>query len=361
MVGSTPPQYYPYTQPMPAPKKRYELTDHLGNVSTVVTGKLLPMAGGGYQAEVVSAQSYEPFGSLLPGRNYSSDSYRYGFNGMRKDDEMHGATGTSYDFGARLYDPRVGRWLSLDPLAKKYPQWSPYQFVDGNPIRTIDIDGRDIIVLNDREGARGTGHAAVLIGSDETGWTYISKDGDSNGSGYGRSKFVIATFKTVAEFAMSQHNFVLAEGYNSDENGIANPDPVFALDEDGNKIQRFDRATRLFTTQANGFSTDAASIEAASESARSFYCLMQSDCSDVVTAALNAGQDSDGNQLRNGESSKVGPLLPPLGSLIDGYNERPNTKMDKIEKRNAVPALHDRALVPKSKELQSGERGKKKE
>lgn len=150
---------------------------------------------------------YEPFGALLPGRNYSSDSYRFGFNGMRKDEEIHGATGTSYDFGARLYDPRVGKWLSLDPLASKYPLWSPYQFVDGNPVRTIDIDGRDIIVLNDREGARGTGHAAVLIGSDETGWTYISKDGASNGSGYGRSKFVIATFKTVAEFAMSQHNF----------------------------------------------------------------------------------------------------------------------------------------------------------
>src|SRR5690606_6119559 len=39
MVGSTPPQYYPYIQPMHAPLKRYELTDHLGNVSTVVTGK----------------------------------------------------------------------------------------------------------------------------------------------------------------------------------------------------------------------------------------------------------------------------------------------------------------------------------
>src|SRR5688572_14896448 len=68
MVGSTPPQYYPYIQPMHAPLKRYELTDHLGNVNTVVSGKLLLMPGGGFQAEVVSAQGYEAFGSLLPGR-----------------------------------------------------------------------------------------------------------------------------------------------------------------------------------------------------------------------------------------------------------------------------------------------------
>jgi len=61
-------------------------------------------------------QGYEPFGALLPGRNYSSSNYNSGFNGKRKDDEIHGVTGTSYDFGARLLDPRVGRWLNIDPV-----------------------------------------------------------------------------------------------------------------------------------------------------------------------------------------------------------------------------------------------------
>ncbi len=89
---------------------------------------------------------YEPFGSLLPGRNYSSGSYRFGFNGMEKDDEMHGATGTSYDFGARIYDPRVGRWLSLDPLATKYLHLSPYCFVGNSPVQSIDPNGKEIVV-----------------------------------------------------------------------------------------------------------------------------------------------------------------------------------------------------------------------
>ncbi len=124
----------------------YELTDHLGNVCAVVTGRLLDGNGGGTakQAELVSAQGYEPFGSLLPGRNYSSDSYRFGFGGMPKDNEVHGATGTSYDFGARLLDVRIGRWLSLDPLAASYPNLSPYVFVANSPLQFIDPDGRRI-------------------------------------------------------------------------------------------------------------------------------------------------------------------------------------------------------------------------
>ena len=76
-----------YTHPMQAVKEHYELTDHLGNVAAVVTGRLLPVSGSGYQAELVSAQGYEAFGSLLPGRNYSSDAYRFGFNGKENDNE----------------------------------------------------------------------------------------------------------------------------------------------------------------------------------------------------------------------------------------------------------------------------------
>ncbi|MEX2597319.1 MAG: RHS repeat-associated core domain-containing protein, partial [Salibacteraceae bacterium] len=70
-------------------------------------------------------------------------SYAFGFNGMERDDEVKG-TGNSYDFGARIQDPRLGKWLSLDPLASKYPGMSPYNFGANNPIFFIDHDGRDI-------------------------------------------------------------------------------------------------------------------------------------------------------------------------------------------------------------------------
>jgi RHS repeat-associated protein len=66
--------------------------------------------------------------------------YRYGFNSMEKDNEIN-VNGGSYDFGARIYDSRLGRWLSLDPLMKKYVHWSPYSYPVNCPIRIIDIDG----------------------------------------------------------------------------------------------------------------------------------------------------------------------------------------------------------------------------
>ncbi len=123
----------------------YELTDHLGNVCAVVTGRLMDGNGGGTpkQAELVSAQGYEPFGALLPGRNYGSSSYNYGFNGKLKDDEIHGATGTSYDFGARMHDPRIGRFLSIDPRTLECPESSPYTFAANNPIYFIDNQGKN--------------------------------------------------------------------------------------------------------------------------------------------------------------------------------------------------------------------------
>jgi len=76
----------------------------------------------------------------MPGRNYASDEYRFGFNSMEKDDELKGS-GNSYDFGARIYDPRLGRWLSLDPAFQEYPGYSDYNFTLNNPILYVDPTG----------------------------------------------------------------------------------------------------------------------------------------------------------------------------------------------------------------------------
>ena len=62
---------------------------------------------------------------------------------MEKDDEVKG-NDNSYDFGARMYDPRVGRWLSVDPQEAKYTDLSPYNFVANSPLMFIDPDGERI-------------------------------------------------------------------------------------------------------------------------------------------------------------------------------------------------------------------------
>ena len=53
----------------------------------------------------------------MPGRTYNSGNYAYGFNGKRMDNEVSG-TGNQYDYGFRIYDPRLVRFKSVDPLQK---------------------------------------------------------------------------------------------------------------------------------------------------------------------------------------------------------------------------------------------------
>ncbi len=79
---------------------------------------------------------------LMSGRKYTapSSSYRYGFNGKENDNEVKGE-GNQQDYGMRVYDPRLGKFLSVDPLIAKYPWYSPYHFAGNNPIRYIDLDG----------------------------------------------------------------------------------------------------------------------------------------------------------------------------------------------------------------------------
>lgn len=67
-------------------------------------------------------------------------AYRYGFNGQEKDDEVKGSD-NSLDFGARIYDPRVGRFLSIDPKTFDFPANSPYDYAADNPIAFDDNNG----------------------------------------------------------------------------------------------------------------------------------------------------------------------------------------------------------------------------
>jgi RHS repeat-associated protein len=128
--------------------KAYELANHLGNVLTTVSDRRMavPDAGNpslleGYMADVRSVSDYYPFGSLLPGRNYSSDRYRFAFNGKENDNEVYNVTATFQDYGMRAYDLRIGRFPSVDPITAKYPMLTPYQFASNTPIQAVDIDG----------------------------------------------------------------------------------------------------------------------------------------------------------------------------------------------------------------------------
>src|SRR5690242_16829928 len=79
---------------------------------------------------------------LMPGRKYSivNTNYRYGFNGKENDNDIENG---AQDYGMRIYDGRLGRFLSVDPISKKYPELTPYQFASNRPIDGVDLDGAE--------------------------------------------------------------------------------------------------------------------------------------------------------------------------------------------------------------------------
>ncbi|MBK9273433.1 MAG: RHS repeat-associated core domain-containing protein [Flavobacteriales bacterium] len=130
-------------------RRRYELTDHLGNVRAVVGDRKLSdfsldintpvLVPTSFKADVLSYADYDPFGSLLDERH--ALAYRFGFNGKENDNEFFDEPGAIQDYGMRMYDPRIGRFPSVDPIAAQYPELTPYQFASNTPIQATDLDG----------------------------------------------------------------------------------------------------------------------------------------------------------------------------------------------------------------------------
>ncbi len=152
--------------------RTYELSNHLGNVLSVISDKVIPYFEGGgiaeMRADIRVAQDYSPFGVTLDGRNFVVDEkYRYGFQGQEKDDEVKG-DGNSVNYKYRMHDPRIGRFFAVDPLAPKYPHNSPYAFSENKVIAWGELEGLESFYAADGTflGQVG-GNTQVMVVKDE--------------------------------------------------------------------------------------------------------------------------------------------------------------------------------------------------
>jgi len=115
--------------------------DHLGNIRLSYADD----NGDGSIAtnEIREENNYYPFGLKHKGYNSNQNgrNHKYGFGGKEEQDEI----GLAWiDITARNYDPAIGRWMNLDPLAEKYLDVSPFAYVINNPLVFIDPDGMQI-------------------------------------------------------------------------------------------------------------------------------------------------------------------------------------------------------------------------
>jgi RHS repeat-associated protein len=96
-------------------------------------------------------QDYYSFGMLMPGRTYttSGNGYRYGFNGKENDNEVKGQA-NQQDYGMRIYDGRLGKFLSVDPLCASFASLSAYHFSGNMPIWAKDLDGLEAWIATNK-------------------------------------------------------------------------------------------------------------------------------------------------------------------------------------------------------------------
>ena len=84
----------------------------------------------------------------MPGRVWNG-TYRWGYNGKENDNDIYGL-GNAENYGMRESDTRLGRLnFSVDPLTKKYPELTPYQYASNTPIQAIDLDGKEASIVKD--------------------------------------------------------------------------------------------------------------------------------------------------------------------------------------------------------------------
>jgi len=99
-----------------------------------------------YNPTILSATDYYPFGMDMPNRTFNAGDYRFGFNGKEADRNGEWGSLNHYDYGFRIYNPGIAKFLSVDPLTRSYPWYTPYQFAGNMPIWAIDLDGLEPVV-----------------------------------------------------------------------------------------------------------------------------------------------------------------------------------------------------------------------
>lgn len=275
----------------PDGSREYRISDHLASLRVTVD------AGG------TDSYDYDPWGTPLqppvtgdPRRTYND----------REQDMESG----DYNLGVRQYLDDEGRFQSIDPHWERYPSWTPYQYAAGNPVNNTDRDGKDVIILNDKDAVAGFGHNGMLVGNDKIGWRYYSKDGAVNGvQKYTRP---MKAFKSVDEFLQSSY------------------------------ADRYQHGIVIKTTEYQ----DGAAQKFADEDYSTGYDLLANNCADLIDKTLKSigieirGDDGLGVTVPNSQAAQA--IYSGLASDIIHINHHPD---DDPPSRLLAPNPYNRGSV----------------
>ena len=247
----------------------YYHTDHLGSTSYVTDAK----------ANVAQFDAYLPYGELLVDEHSSTEEMPYKFNGKEFDEESG-----LYYYGARYMDPKTSLWYGVDALAEKYVSTGCYVYCIDNPVKFIDSDGNDIILIVWASHDGRIGHAGIAISNYKEvkskvkvngRWTtqvkmvqdgtYTYRDLWPGGEGAGKQNF-----DRDLPAVYNNKKVTLSNILNSDVTGLEEsaPDGVVKIPSNHNVDKRIQRKL------------DAYELENPS------YNALTNNCSDYAEAAL---------------------------------------------------------------------------
>ncbi|GAO44442.1 hypothetical protein FPE01S_03_04790 [Flavihumibacter petaseus NBRC 106054] len=141
-------------------------TEYVASGSVEFTGEFVAADSDDFTAYIVDG-TYAGTGNLGSGLSGSGGLYRYGFNGKEMDNEISGS-GNKYDYGFRIYNPRIGKFLSVDPLTQSFPWYTPFQFAGNKPVIAIDLDGLEEIVVSNYYNSKNMLEETVITTLTDT-------------------------------------------------------------------------------------------------------------------------------------------------------------------------------------------------